>query len=110
MAKQYLATRPDPTLLEFLKHDFAGLNARYGRVTGTAFRTFPSFPQRYIEVLDRAAHRRAGCAGRADARPSVRTRYTDDDLDVREFLPARVAPPSQRYVARSLSERVQCRR
>jgi hypothetical protein len=51
MTKLYLATRPDPELLDFLTRDFKGLEQRYGRVTGTTFRSFPSYPQRYTEVL-----------------------------------------------------------
>src|SRR5688572_12053215 len=40
MVADYLATDPDPELFEFLRHDFAGLGARFGGVVGTAFRNF----------------------------------------------------------------------
>lgn len=45
--RAYLASRPDPALLEFLSYDFNGLSHRYGRVVATTFRTYPSYPQRY---------------------------------------------------------------
>ena len=44
-------SRPDPAVYDFLRHDFAALESRHGGVVGTSFRTFPSFPQRYIERL-----------------------------------------------------------
>ena len=43
--------RSRPDVYDFLRYDFAELDARYGGVAGTTFRTFPSFPQRYIDVL-----------------------------------------------------------
>ena len=36
-------------LIDFLRWDFAALHARFGGVTATTFRNFPSFPQRYME-------------------------------------------------------------
>src|SRR4029453_16467130 len=45
----YLSYNPNPAVCEFLRDDFATLERRYGGVVGTSFRTFPSFPQRYIE-------------------------------------------------------------
>ena len=56
MVKQYLATRPDPAVLRFPARQISSaLERRYGGVVGTTFRTFPSYPQRYIEVVDDAA-------------------------------------------------------
>lgn len=52
MVAQYLDTRPDPAVYEFLRQDFAELEARYGAVVGTSFRPFPSYPQRYFERVD----------------------------------------------------------
>ena len=49
MVQTYLDSEPEPTVYEFLRHDFATLESRHGGVVGTSFRTFPSFPQRYIE-------------------------------------------------------------
>ena len=67
MVKAYLASDPDPALYEFLKCDFAALEARYGGVVATTFRNFPSFPQRYMERLRRcrSAEQRAGRAAQA---------------------------------------------
>ena len=69
-------------------HDFATLNARHGGVVGSSFRTFPSFPQRYIERLVEQPPCESDAPGvkveplRAPQQP---TRYTEDDLHVREF-------------------------
>ena len=88
MVNQYLATDPDSELFDFLKYDFAGLTARYGGVVGTSFRMFPSYPQRYIEVLepqpDAPAHE---CPVHALKLPRLVTHFTEDDLVIREFLP-----------------------
>src|SRR5256885_12641401 len=51
MVHTYLNSRPSPTAYEFLCDDFASLESQHGGIVGTAFRTFPSFPQRYIERL-----------------------------------------------------------
>ena len=45
MTKQYLATRPDPDVLDFLSHDFMGLEQRYGRVRA---------PRSAVPVLSRS--------------------------------------------------------
>jgi hypothetical protein len=85
MVKQYLATRPDRAVTEFLEYDFAGLTERYGRVTGAAFRHFPSFPQRYVEALDHPVDAAPGVRVEPVKRPAVPTHYTAADLAVREF-------------------------
>lgn len=84
MVHEYLATRPDREMYEFLCYDFDGLSCRYGGVVGTTFRNFPSFPQRYMETVDLPA-----------ADPCVRVEplkaanqpeiYTEDDLHIRQF-------------------------
>src|SRR2546430_1798265 len=51
MVHTYLGSRPDPAVYDFLRHDFATLETKHAGVVGTSFRTFPSFPQRYIERL-----------------------------------------------------------
>ena len=71
-------------LYDFLQHDFSQLTARYDGVVATTFRNFPSFPQRYMEIVDFPA-----------MDPSVRVEplkpatqpviYTEDDLHIREF-------------------------
>lgn len=89
MVSAYLASRPDPAVYEFLKHDFSSLEAQHGGIVGTAFRTFPSFPQRFIE---RAAEQ-PPCdeeLAAAEVEPlrfwQQPTCYTEDDLHVRHFL------------------------
>lgn len=51
MVRQYLDSGPPPETLEFLRYGSRELVTRYGEVQGTAFDTFPSFPQRYFEPL-----------------------------------------------------------
>jgi hypothetical protein len=89
MVSEYLDTHPDPSAYDFLKDDFDALEARHGGVVGTSFRTFPSYPQRFIERLPAQPACDADLEGveveplRAWQQP---TRYTEDDLHVRHFL------------------------
>jgi hypothetical protein len=88
MVQLYLNSRPDPSVYDFLRHDFVALEARHGGVAGTSFRTFPSFPQRYIERL---ATQTGAESDAADVKveplgpPAQPTRYTEDDLHMRQF-------------------------
>ena len=89
MVKVYLDSRPDPALVDFLQHDFAALEAKFGGVVGTSFRAFPSYPQRFIESL--AAQPPCDPALEGVDVEKVRvnqqqTRYSQDDLHVRHFL------------------------
>jgi hypothetical protein len=101
MVNEYLASGPDPSVYEFLKYDFAGLTARYGGVLATTFRTFPSFPKRYIEVLED----QPSCGERIRIEPlklpQLPTRYTEADLHVRQFM----AVPAGRC---GRKQRIQC--
>ena len=89
MVGTYLDSRPDPEVYDFLRHDFDTLAARFDGVVGTTFRTFPSFPQRYIERLATQPPCEADMDGvtidplRVPQQP---TRYTQDDLHIRQFL------------------------
>src|SRR5262249_23834037 len=89
MVHAYLDSRPDVAVYDFLREDFTSLCARHGGVVGTSFRTFPSFPQRYIERLADQPPCETDVEGvkieklRAAHHP---TRYTQDDLHVREFM------------------------
>jgi hypothetical protein len=87
MVHEYLATKPDPQLYEFLRYNFAGLTERFGGVVGTTFSNFPSFPQRYMEVIDLpASEPRVKLEPlKAPAQPPV---YTEDNLHVRQFTDA----------------------
>jgi hypothetical protein len=87
MVRAYFDSNPSPEVYDFLRHDLQQLQALHGGVVGTAFRGFPSFPQRYIEAATE----------QPETEPNVRVerlkghvgqiRYTADDLQVREFGP-----------------------
>ena len=89
MVNQYLDSKPDPAVVEFLRYDLSELTARYGGVVGTTFRSFPSYPQRYAEVLTPQPETAADMDCRVDPLkvPRLRTTFTEDDLVMREFLP-----------------------
>jgi hypothetical protein len=88
MVRQYRASKPDPAMYDFLTYGSEELNARFGGIVGTAFKGFPSYPQRYLEVLDPQPPLRARARCRVDPLKVSRaaTRYTEDDLVVRQFL------------------------
>ena len=88
MVRAYLATGPDPAVYDFLRHDFAALEARFGGVAGTTFRTFPSFPQRYIDVLPASLQPDTPSSVRIQVLkpPAGPLHFTDDDLVTRQFL------------------------
>ena len=89
MVHAYLSTNPSPAVYEFLRDDFAGLDNRYGGIVGTSFRNFPSFPQRYIERLSEQLPCESDAEGvRVESLrvPQQPTRYTQDDLHVRQFM------------------------
>lgn len=89
MTREYLASAPDPALLEFLRCDFATLHARYGGVTATTFRNFPSFPQRYMEPCTALpVDPPAGVKVEPLKRALQPTLYTERDLHVRQFTAA----------------------
>ncbi len=87
MVHEYLATRPDPALHDFLRMDFATLNDRFGGVVGTTFSNFPSFPQRYMQTIDLpAAEPRVMLEPlKPPSQPEI---YTEDDLNIRQFTDA----------------------
>jgi hypothetical protein len=88
MVQAYLDSQPDPKTYDFLRHDFGTLEGRHGGIVGTSFRTFPSFPQRYIERL---AHQLPTESDAPDVRiealrpPPLPTLYTENDLHMRQF-------------------------
>jgi hypothetical protein len=89
MVSAYMDSRPDPEIYDFLQHDFDTLATRFDGIAGTTFRTFPSFPQRYIERLATQPPCEADMEGvtvdplRVPQQP---TRYSQDDLHIRQFL------------------------
>jgi len=99
LVHQYLATSPDPAVIAFLALTFDELVARHGGVVATAFRTFPSFPQRYRErlaeqpPLPRAMHLVPLAVHHGQQY------FTEADIEVRQFLPH----TSRRLIARTHS-------
>src|ERR1041384_3829687 len=89
MVHTYLDSKPDPAIYDFLQHDFAALDARFDGVVGTSFRTFPSYPQRYIERLPEQLPSEVDVLAlevqplRTAQQP---TRYTRHDLPIRQVL------------------------
>jgi hypothetical protein len=88
MVREYLDSGPDPATYDFLRYDFATLGERFGGVAGTTFRTFPSYPQRYIDVLPTAQQLATPATVRIQPlrTPSTPTCYTEQDLVARQFL------------------------
>jgi len=91
MVHTYLNNQPSEHACDFLRDDFATLERKHGGVVGTTFRTFPSFPQRYIERLPEQlpceADTQDVLVELLDA-PQHPTRYTEDDLHIRHFTNA----------------------
>ena len=88
MVHAYVASGPSPEVFDFLRDDFKTLESKFGGVVGTSFRTFPSFPQRYIERLAEQLPCESDSEGvaieplRVAQQPTV---YTADDLHIRQF-------------------------
>jgi hypothetical protein len=89
MVHTYLGAKPDPAAYDFLRDDFDTLCDRHGGVCGNSFRTFPSFPQRYIERLaDQPPCESDGEGVKVEPLRVAHQprRYTEDDLHVRHFM------------------------
>ena len=89
MVASYLESGPDPATYAFLRYSFDDLDRRYGGVAGLTFRTFPSFPQRYLEPLTEQPACHADLAGvRVDPLRVSRSprSYSEHDLQVRQFF------------------------
>ncbi len=90
MTRAYLASRPDPALIDFLQFDFDTLQSRYGGVAATTFRNFPSFPQRYMAPCTAlSADEPAGVKVEPLKRLTQPELYTERDLKVRQFTSTR---------------------
>lgn len=89
MVAEYLDTSPNPEIYEFLRDDFGALERKHGGVSGTSFRPFPQYPQRFQERLDPQPACSDDLAA-IDVDPwrssKPRGQYTLDDLHVRQFL------------------------
>jgi hypothetical protein len=84
MVNVYLASNPDPALIDFLHHDFDTLQTRFEGVVATVFRNFPSFPQRYMQPVDMPPIEPA-IRIEPMKPPSQPVLYTEDDLQMRQF-------------------------
>jgi hypothetical protein len=91
MVREYLSTQPDPAMYEFLRYTFPELEQRYGGVTATTFRNYPSYPQRYIEVLPPSEQLETPPAIPIQPlrTPGTLKEFSDRDLAVRQFLDGR---------------------
>jgi hypothetical protein len=89
MVQEYLDSKPDPDILEFLSYTAEALQRRHGGITGTTFCGYPSFPQRFRERM--ADQPRAPRVTHIVALPerAHRRAYTEADLETRLFLPHR---------------------
>jgi len=86
MVKQYLRTNPDPARYDFLRYSFTGLLTRYDGVVATTFRTFPSFPQRYMEALSGPPVEPGAVKIEPIKSTNRPVRYTEADLCIRQFF------------------------
>jgi hypothetical protein len=89
MVTGYLRTRPDPAAYDFLQYDFAELEARHGGVVGTSFRTFPSYPHRFLEALPVQTACEVDTPGvevQAIRKGQQPMNYTEEDLHIRQFM------------------------
>jgi hypothetical protein len=86
MTRAYLASNPDPELIDFLRWDFTQLQQRHGGVAATTFRNFPSFPQRYMAPCDALpVEAKDGVKVEPVKRLNQPLLYTERDLHVRRF-------------------------
>jgi hypothetical protein len=87
MVGKYMASDPDPATYDFLRYDFNELTARFGGVVGTTFRSFPSYPQRFTEVMSPQPAAPVDMECRVEPLKVAKAceRYSEDDLVIREF-------------------------
>jgi len=98
MVREYLASGADPAAYDFLRFGFEELSEQFGPVVATTFRTFPSFPQRYVEALPAQPSAPPCECIQPIKQPQLQTVYTERDLETRLFLP-RAAPSASRTAA-----------
>jgi len=85
LVRAYLATRPDPSMLDFLACDYRELARRHGAVIGRTFRNYPSFPQPYLDPVDGPAPA-PGVALVRLRKHRQPARYAEGDLRRRRFM------------------------
>jgi hypothetical protein len=88
MVHEYVDSRPNPAISEFLGSNFDELTRRWGGIAATTFGAFPSFPQRFRErISEQPRVPRVSHVVPLDARRPQRD-YADVDLETRVFGPA----------------------
>jgi hypothetical protein len=88
MVSEYLDTKPDPAIYDFLKLDFNALETKHAGVGGISFRSFPSYPQRFIERLEvqPVCPDLDGVEMEPWRERRLRASYSEDDLHMRQFF------------------------
>lgn len=86
LVQRYLATGPDPERYDFLRYTFSELTLIHGGVVATTFNTFPSYPQRYREAFAAGLEVDPGVRIEPVKQPARPARYSDADLELRQFL------------------------
>jgi hypothetical protein len=86
MVEQYLRSNPDPARYDFLRHNFTDLSHCFGGVVATTFRTFPSFPQRYMEALSAPPTEPVSVRVEPIKSTNRPPHYTEADLCIRQFF------------------------
>src|SRR5438132_1308160 len=88
MVHAYLNSQPTIFMYDFLRHNFAALQSRFNGIASTTFRTFPSFPQQYLERFGE----QPVCETNRPGVPVMRTNtrqtpisYTQADFRVQQF-------------------------
>jgi hypothetical protein len=102
MVHEYLDSGADPELRDFLRYDFEELEQRHGGVVATTFRNFPSFPQRYIEILPVTAQLETPATAVIQPLkvPAGPQHFTECDLVSRQFLEQATRRVSRRETPR----------
>jgi len=92
MVGEYVDSRPDPAISQFLTLSFDELARLHGGVVATTFRKFPSFPQRFREpTTEQPRMPRVAHVVLLEGRRHQRA-YADADLDTRQFLARSTRP------------------
>jgi hypothetical protein len=89
MVNEYVASKPNPAVYQFLEYNYHDIQTRFGGMVGTTFRGFPSYPQRFTEVLRPQPESPAevDCPVEPLKVARIETTFTEDSLVMREFLP-----------------------
>jgi hypothetical protein len=107
MVKEYLRTKPDRERYDFLRYRFSDLTHRHGAVIATTFRTFPSFPQRYMEAMEAPPTAPVHVRIEPIKATNQPRQYTDADLCIRQFFEGPALAPHNGVQAPRATVRLQ---